>query len=296
MDMDEYQRLANATDQFPDENENENALAIPLFGIVGELGSLITVFKKKIRDGDSYTNYMINLREEMGDVLWYISNLATKIGFSLSEIAEENIAKTTDRWPTSDRAKKEYVLYDEKYPEEEKIPRQLSFQLSESSVNNKAQVCLIRNGAQVGDPLTDNAYSDDGYRYHDVFHLAYAAVLGWSPVLRHLMKIKRKSSSTVDEVEDGARARIIEEAISLYIFTYAKNHHLLKDVNEIDQEVLSTAKQMVSGLEVANRTSYDWKTAIFLGYEIFRKANDNNGGTIHLDLYARSVKYEEPEK
>ena len=39
---------------------------------------------------------------------------------------------------------------------------------------------------RLGNDLMDNAYEDDGYRFHDVFHLACAAVLGWSPVLRAL--------------------------------------------------------------------------------------------------------------
>ena len=43
--------------------------------------------------------------------------------------------------------------------------------------------------------------------FHDVFHLAYAAVLGWSPTTRALLKIKRKSRPEIDENEDGARAK-----------------------------------------------------------------------------------------
>jgi hypothetical protein len=40
------------------------------------------------------------------------------------------------------------------------------------------------NGFRVGDPLTDNAWSETGYRWHDTLHLAHAACLGWSPVFR----------------------------------------------------------------------------------------------------------------
>ena len=49
------------------------------------------------------------------------------------------------------------------------------------------------SGEKIGDELTDNAYKDDGYRFHDVFHSAYVAILGWSPVIRKLLKRKRKS-------------------------------------------------------------------------------------------------------
>ncbi|WP_372511654.1 hypothetical protein [Carbonactinospora thermoautotrophica] len=36
------------------------------------------------------------------------------------------------------------------------------------------------DGQPVGDSLSDKAYEDIGYRWHDVFHLSYAACLGWS--------------------------------------------------------------------------------------------------------------------
>nr|GEW82230.1 hypothetical protein [Tanacetum cinerariifolium] len=68
---------------------------------------------------------------------------------------------------------------------------------------------------ELGDPLTDNARQPNQYRYHDVFHLGHVAFLGWSPVLRHLMKLKRKSDSSTLDAEDRGRAQVAEEAISL---------------------------------------------------------------------------------
>ena len=44
------------------------------------------------------------------------------------------------------------------------------------------------NGPLLGDPVTDNTHDDDGYRFHDVMHLANMAVLGWSPVMRSLFE------------------------------------------------------------------------------------------------------------
>ncbi len=66
-------------------------------------------------------------------------------------------------------------------------------------------------GVYVGDRLTDNAIEPDDYRFHDVFHYAYVAVLGWSPVIRALLRRKRKSDPKLDDAEDGARAILIEE-------------------------------------------------------------------------------------
>ena len=71
------------------------------------------------------------------------------------------------------------------------------------------------------------------YRFHDVFHLAHAAKLGWSPVLRgKLLKRKqedspdrkRRSDEEVNEVEDGGRAVVTDEAVVAYVWGYAKRH------------------------------------------------------------------------
>jgi hypothetical protein len=43
------------------------------------------------------------------------------------------------------------------------------------------------NGVFIGDPLTDNIRDPDGYRFHDVFHFARAAILHWSPTFRALI-------------------------------------------------------------------------------------------------------------
>ena len=78
------------------------------------------------------------------------------------------------------------------------------------------------NGLFIGDRLTDNIMMPDDYRFHDAFHYAYAAILGWSPVTRALFRCKRKSEARVDEGEDGARAVLIEEGVATVVFGQAK--------------------------------------------------------------------------
>src|SRR5437899_8312324 len=103
MDLDHYQQVAAGTDQFADK-KGDDALMIPLLGIAGETGTLLSEFKKKIRDKESYEGFKERAQEELGDVLWYLSNLATHLGLSLSEIAATNLRKTQERWPIeSDR-------------------------------------------------------------------------------------------------------------------------------------------------------------------------------------------------
>ena len=76
----------------------------------------------------------------------------------------------------------------------------------EKKSGGKVYVIQQCNGINIGDRLTDNKTEEDDYRFHDVFHLAYAAILGWSPVTRSLFKVKRKSDPKTDETQDGARA------------------------------------------------------------------------------------------
>lgn len=292
MDLDDYQRRAQSTDQYSDTEDDGTSLIIPVLGAIGELGSLITCFKKRIRDDDAYSRFLPDLKEEIGDILWYLANMASKFDLSLSEIAEENLSKTADRWPSTEAYLANHHLYDTEFPSDEQLPRTLTIQFRESySADDQANVCILRGGRIVGDTLTDNAHENDGYRFHDAFHMAYAAILGWSPVLRHLLKTKRKSDLRVDEVQDGARARIIEEAISLYIFAYAKEHNHFDNVSEIDQDVLSTIKNLVSGLEVSDRTAHEWKIAIFEGYKVYRKLLENSGGLVTIDLDKRTIEY-----
>jgi hypothetical protein len=91
----------------------------------------------------------------------------------------------------------------------------------------------------------------DGYRFHDVFHLAFAAVLGWSPITRSLLERKRSRKPEVDEVEDGGRAKVIEEGISALIFAYAKDYNWLAGKASVSSELLRTIKSMIAPFEVS---------------------------------------------
>ena len=128
--------------------------------------------------------------EELGDLLWYVSNVASKFDLSLSEIAASNLVKVKNRW-ASDCA--EPLVFDAGLPEAERLPRRLEVDLVDIDEDTRQHVRILVDGKLFGAELTDNAYDPDGYRFHDVFHLAYAAVLGWSPITRALLRRKRKS-------------------------------------------------------------------------------------------------------
>ena len=48
-------------------------LMVPLLGLAGEAGSLLTEYKKWLREGDRYRPFSDQVSEEIGDILWYLS-------------------------------------------------------------------------------------------------------------------------------------------------------------------------------------------------------------------------------
>ena len=139
--------------------------------------------------------------------------------------------------------------------------------------------------------MTDASHVDDGYRFHDIFHLAHATILGWSPVTRSLLGRKRRSNAAVDEAEDGGRAIVVEEGVAALVFAYATRHNYLDGVNRLDQQLLDSIQLVVSGTEVGVRSSADWEHAILAGYEMFRQLVLNNGGTVTFDADARTLTF-----
>ena len=201
MDFDYYQKEALRTDKIPP-NDDDDLIIVPILGLAGEVGELLSEYKKHQRDGDAHRLYRDRVSEELGDLLWYLSNVASKFDLSLSDIAGANLAKVKDRWESEER---EPLVFDSEVPEGERLPRHFMVELIDSHGETGQRAQMWVDGELAGDELTDNSYFSDGYRFHDVFHLAYAAVLGWSPVTRRMLRKKRKSQPLLDEVEDGGR-------------------------------------------------------------------------------------------
>lgn len=295
MDLNEYQRLANRTDQRPvgGEEDRDAALVFPLMGLASEVGSLVTQYKKRIRDGDAHALFSDRAAEELGDVLWYVANLAAKLNLDLEGIAALNLRRIAERWPP-EGADAPATLLDDDHPPEEQLPRHASVRFEEVNVDGRMKLRLSSEGTKLGDDLTDMNYDDDGYRFHDAFHLTYAAMLGWSPVARSFFGVKRDSDPRVREIEDGGRAVVIEEAISALVFDYARQQRFLEDVPHLDFELLRSVSGFVSHLEVRSRTVNEWEKAILRSYEIWRQLRDARGGTVHLNLYERAIEFHAP--
>ena len=112
-------------------------------------------------------------------MLWYISTIATRFELRLEKIASSNLRKTALRWPPATGGLTSAPhFYDDHFPPRQRIPRKFSVDFKEETDRRRIRrVRIYRNGHPIGDRLGDNAHIEDGYRFHDVFHLAYAAVL-----------------------------------------------------------------------------------------------------------------------
>jgi len=381
----EYQARAVRTDRT---RGTDAGLVLPLLGLFGETGSLLSEAKKKHRDAASYLGYEGSVVEELGDVLWYLTVLADRAHIQLSDVAAsvqrdfqswgqvrdpdlpfaalggaiadasraaptpaydrtllklagqvgllltrfdagnhadnrdalsgdlvavlrllvqaageagatleraalQNLAKITDRWPSSEE-RTPPLLFDKDCPQEEQIPRLLEIEVFERPVGGKLYVFQRCNGINMGDRLTDNIMRPDDYRFHDVFHYAYAAVLGWSPVLRALFRLKRKSRSDVDEGQDGARAALIEEGVATWIFGQAKQLALFEGISagDLPLDLLKGVRGFVAGYEAETCPLWLWEEAILQGYAAFRQLKEQRRGLLRLDVGQRRLSVE----
>jgi NTP pyrophosphatase (non-canonical NTP hydrolase) len=368
--LDAYQDEAKKTDR------KGKDVDIPFLGLFGEVGSLVSEVKKKQRDSTSYVGYAETVEDELGDVLWYLTAIASRAGVSLSQVAasptdqvgtgnkhftfadlqaqgmlplqhpsagfeatlielgictgrildahrskqfagdgqilllgnifhrlvraadeahvqlataaQKNLEKTQDRWPET----KAYPsLFDVKFVQEEQLPRSLVVDLFERQVNGKTYVIQRCGDVLIGDRVTDNNLEKDDYRFHDVFHYAFACKLGWSPVIRALMHRKRRSDPVIDETQDGARAILIEEGISTFVFGQAKQLQFFaaEKPGDLNFALLKVIRKFVAGYEPEVCPLWLWEEAILSGYECFRFLKAHRRGKLHVDLNNRKM-------
>ncbi|MFI5038002.1 MAG: nucleoside triphosphate pyrophosphohydrolase family protein [Solirubrobacterales bacterium] len=95
MEFSEYQRFSRRTAEYP----REAWLSYPALGLAGEAGEVAEHAKKAIRDdGGMVTDgRRAAMAKELGDVLWYVTQLASELGLELDQIARENLEKLFSR-------------------------------------------------------------------------------------------------------------------------------------------------------------------------------------------------------
>lgn len=213
------------------------------------------------------------------------------VGVDFPAVVSGNLDKARGRFMPPDLSK--MPTFDAAFEPEEQLPWEFEIEVTQ---RKSGQSYLRWNGVFIGDPLTDNITDKDGYRFHDVFHFAHAAVLHWSPVMRALIKQKRKSCKAVDEAQDGGRAIVVEEGLSAYVFSRAKKLNLFAGHPRVSFDLLKTVQQFVRGYEVDVVPLSLWESAILQGYEVFRELSSQQGGTIVGSRTNRTIKYRPPTR
>jgi NTP pyrophosphatase (non-canonical NTP hydrolase) len=95
VELSEYQRLSRRTAEYP----REAWLTYPALGLAGEAGEVAEHAKKTLRDdrGTVSDARRAALAAELGDVLWYVAQLATELDLQLEDIAQGNLEKLLSR-------------------------------------------------------------------------------------------------------------------------------------------------------------------------------------------------------
>src|SRR3546814_9804186 len=93
-------------------------------------------------------------------------------GLTFSQVVQTNLRKA--RGAFLEPNPEDLIDFDAEFDEEERLPAEFRIRIDQRS---SGKSYLQWNGVFIGDPLTDNIADPDGYRFHDVFHLANAAIL-----------------------------------------------------------------------------------------------------------------------
>ena len=96
MEFNDYQTEARKTAMYPNLGGN---FIYPTLGLAGEAGEVAEKIKKVIRDANGVVSEEKKgeLSKELGDVLWYVANLAEELSLSLDDIAKRNLEKLKSR-------------------------------------------------------------------------------------------------------------------------------------------------------------------------------------------------------
>jgi len=96
VDFNEYQSKAVGTAIY---KNNIAGLTYPVLGLAGEAGEVAEKYKKLLRDNNGVITdeFRIAVKKELGDVMWYVANVADELGISLDDVAISNLEKLYSR-------------------------------------------------------------------------------------------------------------------------------------------------------------------------------------------------------
>ena len=360
-----YVKLVEETNKFT----SDKALFGAQMGLFSEVGSLVSLLKKKLLNNDSNDHSNELVIEEMGDIFWYFtlitivesvdlyeltsdtepydshgsaivisgindqpfvkvksnknikdtellfselishttslskettlkkfkdfltiySEVMSFLNLDLLNIVENNTFKIRNRFVPIGELNLPLLSFDSNFSKDEQLPVEFEVHIVEKP-NGKAY--LKWNDVFIGSALNDNHQENDNYKYHDVFHLAFAAILHWSPTFRALIKHKRKSNPSIDETQDSGRPIVIEEGLSAWLFSISKQRGIdFTKESSISYDLLKTIQIFIRGYEVEKCPLQLWVKAIIQGYTVFNQVVANKGGIIIGNRRERTLEF-----
>ena len=96
MDFNEYQKESRKTAKYPKIGKN---FVYPTLGVVGEAGEVAEKVKKVFRDDNKKLTKKRKeeIIKELGDLLWYVAQIATELDVTFESIAKDNLKKLKSR-------------------------------------------------------------------------------------------------------------------------------------------------------------------------------------------------------
>ena len=96
MNLNHYQHKSRSTALYPNVGNNP---IYPTLGLAGEAGEVADKVKKILRDKEGVFDQASKdaIKLELGDVLWYVAQLSSELGFELESVAQANLDKLANR-------------------------------------------------------------------------------------------------------------------------------------------------------------------------------------------------------
>lgn len=181
-------------------------------------------------------------------------------------------------------------VFDADCDPDEQLPRLFAMSFREKQIAGRPYVGISIGAVTLGDRLSDRIHGHPLSRYHDVFHLAHVAVLGWSPVMRNLLGCKRVSDPYRLELEDCHRAQVVEEAIVSLVFGHVSRCRFAPSQADLTPELFRAIEDLTRGYEVERCQADAWAEAIGLGCAAYRSLTSRLGGTVVVDMTRRALR------
>jgi len=169
----------------------------------------------------------------------------------------------------------------------ESLPETASFAFVDAG-----ETVLVYVDAKAGRPFhvmrtASDFRPGDGYRWYQVFCLAFASVLGWSPILRDALGLKRRSNRMVEKGQDGVRAQMIEE----YVIALALvEEDWSTGLAPLSHSAIAEIQAAVASLEVCQASEEDWRCALDVARDAWKALKASGGGIVTMDCRARNLR------